>query len=310
MKRYLIAISILFCITTSVCSETRIAVVISSESQNYQEALSGFQSYILDQKYSVHYKKFNISDYQNGLYVNLSEEINTFMPAIVLAVGTSAAKFSHFNIKKIPVVYSMVLNPQRIGLVNLAGVSLKIPHIMSISKVVNIFPDHRKIAFLYDTNQKDLDISALSKELDDLRIKLLPYGVSSKSELKSTIKKASKEADFVFANTDPLLYNKDSARSIIFWTLMYQVPFVAFSSNYVKAGAFISVDCDYYDIGRQSGLLASKIIQGQKSTSLKVLGPRKVKVFLNYKTAKYIGLSISKSIISKIHKVYGDNNGL
>ncbi len=72
----------------------------------------------------------------------------------------------------------------------------------------------------------------------------------------------------------------------------------------MKAGALFALSCDNADIGRQSGQLTVKILNGTQPTDLPVTVPTKIRLAINLKTAKRIGLKIPSQIVVQANEVF------
>ena len=68
----------------------------------------------------------------------------------------------------------------------------------------------------------------------------------------------------------------------------------------------MAMECDYYDIGRQTVKIAIQVLQGQKPESIPIENPRKSHVVINKKTAKIIGITIPKKFLEKTEIIFGE----
>jgi putative ABC transport system substrate-binding protein len=75
-------------------------------------------------------------------------------------------------------------------------------------------------------------------------------------------------------------------------------------SPFVRSGALLALSCDNADIGRQAGELAVKILNGARPTDLPITVPEKIRLAINLKTAKRIGLNIPSQIVDKADEVF------
>jgi len=80
---------------------------------------------------------------------------------------------------------------------------------------------------------------------------------------------------------------------------------VGLSSTYVRAGALISFDCDYEDLGRQAAELALGKLERERKVDTRFVRPRKVKFFLNQLTAEILGINIPPEMIEQASEVFG-----
>lgn len=70
-------------------------------------------------------------------------------------------------------------------------------------------------------------------------------------------------SDVLLALADPLVFNSGSIQNILLTTFRAQVPVVAFSPAYVRAGALLALYATPAQVGRQAGALAQAVLRGQ-----------------------------------------------
>lgn len=104
------------------------------------------------------------------------------------------------------------------------------------------------------------------------------------------LKKILDESDLLLALADPQIYNSNSIQNILLASFRAQVPMLAFSPAYVRAGALMAVYSTPAQIGQQAGLMARGVLQGQP------LGvpqyPLQFEVSVNEHVARSLGLRL------------------
>jgi putative ABC transport system substrate-binding protein len=96
---------------------------------------------------------------------------------------------------------------------------------------------------------------------------------------------------------DETVLTPRSSRFIIFELIKSGVPVIGLSSAYVKAGALMSLDCNYTDIGRQSAELAVRVLAGQKPGQLPHTIPRTYTRSLNLKILEHVRIQMDQAVL-------------
>ncbi|NJN35905.1 MAG: hypothetical protein HC794_01225 [Nitrospiraceae bacterium] len=68
--------------------------------------------------------------------------------------------------------------------------------------------------------------------------------------------------------------------------------------------ALASLSVNYSEIGRETGLLAKRIVDGEKPLPSKPVSAQRVSISVNHKTARYLGIVIPKELDSFIDETY------
>jgi putative ABC transport system substrate-binding protein len=87
------------------------------------------------------------------------------------------------------------------------------------------------------------------------------------------------------------LFN-DLSNQIVALARRYSVPTMYQSRDFVAVGGLISYGASLPEMYRQSGILAGRILRGEKPANLPVMQPTKFELVINLKTAKALGLSV------------------
>ena len=84
-----------------------------------------------------------------------------------------------------------------------------------------------------------------------------------------------------------------------------RVPIFSFQSRQVRDGAVVGLARDYYDSGREAGLVAARVMRGENPSSIPIRTYDKNKLMVNMKAARDIELVISPALIKKAAEVIG-----
>ena len=150
-------------------------------------------------------------------------------------------------------------------------------------------PQARRVGVLWGmdsvSNEAGLEAAAQARGLRVVGVTVRP-----EEPVFSGLKKILDESDVLLALADPQIYNSNSIQNILLASFRSQVPLLAFSPAYVRAGALMAVHSTPAQIGQQAGMLARGVLTGQP------LGPPQFplqfEVSVNEHVARSLGLRL------------------
>lgn len=293
---------------TAASQTPNIAVIKSRDIPPYAVALEGFNLALQEKEIKAGLIHYNLETKERQ---SITAEILAQRPQLVLTLGSEATQLALEEIKDIPIVFSMVLNPVASGFVNsldssgnnLSGASLDISLAQQLQSLKEIVPRARRIGVLYDPQQTGDIIKEAARVAQEMKMELIPQAVSSEGEVPRALEELGIRTDCLWAVADSTVFSPQSAQFIILYTLRHRLPFMGISPPYVKAGALFALSCDYKDIGKQSGEIAVRILLGKTPSEIPITMPRKTYLSINLRTSSQIGLGIPADVISKAQEV-------
>jgi putative ABC transport system substrate-binding protein len=290
---YTSVLSILALILFSIpCYAQEVAVVTSASINPYRTTLEGFKSTC-----DAPYEEYVVTEYGESELLGM---IHNEKPDLILTIGMDAF-IKAKKIKDIPIVYSMVSNPQSMlsdeG--HITGVSMNIPAKDQLSAFLEIYPRAKKIGVLYDPEETVYLYRDVQSAADLLGITLIAKEVHSPSEVPSAIRELKNKINAFYMLPDTTVISHESIKYLMTFSLENSIPIITFSDNYVKKGALMSLNIDAFDIGRQAGKMANSILEGKNVKYIQRAAPRKAILSINLRVARQFGIDISKEILQK-----------
>lgn len=270
----------------------RIVAVQSVRIKPYEKTIEGFKSIT-----GSEIKRIVISELNDA---NIIKTINLFKPDIVLAIGMSALQVVK-EIKDIPVVYMMVLNPTSIisGEKNIFGVSMSIPPEKQLNLLLNVLPHVKNIGLLYDPDRTGYIVKDAMIAAGKMNINLIAKEIQNFRDVPSELLGMRKNIDVFWMLPDLSLITPATIEFLLLFSLENKIPVLAFSDKYVELGALMSITIDPFDIGRQAGEMANAIISGRDLKNIKKVDARKSLMSINTNVARKLEIDISNNIIKK-----------
>src|SRR3990172_6692050 len=126
--------------------------------------------------------------------------------------------------------------------------------------------------------------------------------VSSREEVLKVVSTVTRKAtDAIF--TPPDSFVTENMEIIVKHSIKERLPVITSLVDNVKKGCLATYAADYFALGRQGAVLVDKIFKGAKPSDLPIELPSKLKLVLNLKTAKAIGLKIPREILLRADEV-------
>ena len=271
----------------------RIAIVKSRDIPPFNQAIEGFKGVVNGEIYEYDMN----GELKNGRYIK--EIIRVWGYDLIFAVGTLAA-ITASQIKDIPSVYCMVINPSRFGLQrerHMTGVSARPPMWLILAKFKEIMPDLKRIGVIYNPDKTGHLVDEAEEAADRLHLMLVARPIEGRRDIASGLCELWGRVDALWLLPDPIVLWEDTFRYMVAEATARGVPIFAFSKSMVESGAFAAVFPDYRGMGTQAGWLAEKVLQGYSPSKLGLLQPVSCRVALNVKIAKLLGIDLPKNII-------------
>ena len=307
MKKIIIYILLFISASSTVChsdEEEIIAVIKSRNIIQYNTALRGFKNYLIRAGIDARVIEYNIEGKREDGLMKIFEEIELSKPSLVLTLGTSATKIAKEMIKDVPVVFTMVLNPEG-SKISPPGVVMDIHPEIELKNLRRILPDAKVIGLIYSNNSISTykEISQVSGQFS---FQLIGKKINSGNEFSKALDDIFWQTDCFLMTPDSKIYFPKSVEYLLQEGLRKKIPVVGFSSHCTQAGAIISFECDYEDLGRQTAEYVLRMLAGEELVNLKFIKPRKIIFSLNLIVAQRLGVKVPSEVIKKAYMVFGE----
>ena len=191
-------------------------------------------------------------------------------PVVLVAMGNLAAQAARAILPDAPLVFCMVQDPAKLGLVpgpSLTGVAFNLPVKNQIAAFRMVNPRGSRIGVVFHPDNSGRQVEEASKAAGLLRISLVPRPVESVAEIPQAVRTllSGDTVDALWIPADPILLTDETRRYILTESLKAGKPVYAFSASLVSEGALVSNGPDMASIGQQAGELVNRLAAGEKS---------------------------------------------
>ena len=279
-----------------------IAILKSSDLKAYSDAVEGFKATAPG---GATYVEYDLrGDLEQGK--QLARKIRASDASLVMAVGLKAALAAKLEIVDVPILYMMILDPLKHHLTaaNMTGVLLDISMDRQLKIMRAFLPSRHRIGMLYDPDKTTSKLKEAESYAAVHEFKLHGFAVGNEKQVPQQLRMLLSESEALWLVPDSTVLTDESIRFILESSVAKQVPVIGFSPEFTRLGALLSLSIDYGEVGREAGLLAKRILNDELSLPLKPVPVQRIKITVNQKTARYLGITIPKELDGMIDETY------
>ena len=216
-------------------------------------------------------------DYQNAGFddnvaTQIAQNFSANNVALMCAIATPSATacYAAAEDKDIPVIFTAITDPEKAKLTggNITGTSDKLPIEGQLQLIREMQPDAKTIGILYTTSEPN-SVSAVEEyqaKAADYGFTIEALGVTSQAEVnQATDTLISKGVDCLTNLTDNNVVGV--LPSILEKTNDAGIPVYGSEIEQVKLGCVASAGIEYVALGKQTGMMAAKILRGEAAAA-------------------------------------------
>lgn len=220
---------------------------------------------------------------------------------MIYAIATPTAQAAYNATKDIPIMISAVTDPVSAGLAeswekpgtNVSGTSDEAPVDRQLSLLKELGLQPERIGFIYNTSEKnsEVQLEILKEEAQKLGWTVEPLGITSLTEMEQGIDVLLDKVDVLYAPTDNMVAS--AIQLVSSKAIAKGVPVLGAEPAHVEGGALITCGVDYFELGKQTGLMAAKVLEGQDISNLPIEKAKNPEIVTNEETANALGIDLS-----------------
>ena len=310
-KLFAAALAVLFVFALSACGEEKVPVIGISqygEHESLDNCRTGFLQGLQDAGL-VEGTDYTI-DYQNaGFDDNIAKQIASSFSAnnVALMCGiatpSAVACYAAAEDKDIPVIFTAITDPvaAKLDSGNVTGTSDKLAVEGQLGLIRALQPEAKTIGILYTTSEPN-SVSAVAEYQEkaaSFGFTIEAVGVSAQSEVTQAADTLLARGVDCFTNlTDNNVVGVLTA--ILEKTNEKHVPIYGSEIEQVKKGCVASVGIDYYELGRQTGAMAAKVLKGEATCAeMPYETISEYGVYVNYAALEEMGITLPEDYAAR-----------
>jgi putative ABC transport system substrate-binding protein len=262
-----------------------VLVVQSLRVKPFDEALSGFKSVCRADS-----RKVVVSEMEG---VNIVRTVREERPDLILAIGADALERVK-RIRDVPILYLMVLNPEKITGVgkNVSGVSMNIAPERYLGEMEKLNIPNLRVGILYDPAKNGPEMRRIQQTARAMGIEIAAREVGNPKEVPGQLARMKGSFNVYWMLPDSTVVTPESVEFLLLFTQQNRIPVVTFARKYLEMGALFSLDIDSFDLGKQAGEMANKVLSRNDAAEPPKADARKALIRINHKVAKKLGINV------------------
>jgi len=282
-----------------------VVVVLGAQTKTpYRQFVEGFKQYLSKQEPAVKFVDIPL-DKETQSTERLSDVVQQNDVALVLTLGSKALRAAVQQDVERPVIAGLTKDNSELEKDSSAsGVVLDYGAETQLQWINRILPEARTVGVLYNPDKSGHRIAAAKKAAGKLGLKLIAKQVNSPKELPVAMDALFRHVDVLWGMPDPIVLSRQTVKAVLLTSFRSQVPFVAPSSVWVKAGALYALDWDYTDVGVQAGEITLSVLKRKQINTMPIQAPRKVLYSLNFRIVEYMKLKLPGKIVDGVEQVF------
>ena len=233
---------------------------------------------------------------------------------LLLTLSTPTLQAALRRAREVPIVFTFVADAVAAGagrsnedhLPNVTGVPTVAAHKQMIDLVRECLPGARRIGMLFVPgevnsvyNKEKLEEAAARQGLE-----LVAVGVNTSADVPDAT------LALLAQGIDALCQGGSNLTAATFASIARpaeraHVPVFGFLSGDIGNGAAVVLARDYHDGGREAGLLAARIMRGERPAAIPFRPLVETRVLVNLEAARAVGLTVPAPLLARASKVIG-----
>lgn len=180
---------------------------------------------------------------------------------------------------------------------NVTGVFLDAPEIAGkwIQLLKEIVPRIKTVALLYDLHLDQTQLKSGESTANKIGIETLRLGIDKPSEFRGALQRAVEaKVEAMLVHSSPIFV--DQAAAIAELAREFRLPSIGLFPIYARAGGLMSYGPNNFELLKQAGGIAGKILRGANVADFPIQRPIYLSFFINIQTAKLLQLAVPPSL--------------
>lgn len=236
---------------------------------------------------------------------------------LICAIATPSAMSAYNSCMntEIPTIYTAVSDPVGAGLANadgssvgnITGTSDALAVTEQLQMIREIMPEAKKVGIIYTTSEANSvsTIEEYKKYAADYGFEIVDSGINVQADVELAAADLVTKVDCITNLTDntvvaalQIVLNKANEAGI---------PVFGSEVEQVKAGCVASMGLEYYELGKQTGKMAAKVLKGEaKASEMNFEVITEPSLYVNTAAADKVSLALDENFVAGAYQTFNE----
>lgn len=213
----------------------------------------------------------------------------------------------------IPVIYTAVSDPVAAGLAeedgtpvgNITGTSDYLAVTEQLQMIRDILPEAKTIGIIYTTSETNSEstIAEYKKHAGEYGFEIVDTGINTIADVELAAANLVDKVDCITNLTDNTVVS--ALQTELAAANAKNIPVFGSEIEQVKSGCVASMGLEYYELGKQTGHMAAKVLKGEeKAADMHFETITEASLYVNTQAADKIGLTLSEDFVKGAYQVF------
>ena len=235
-------------------------------------------------------------------------------PDVIVGIATPSAQALVAATKTVPVVFTAVTDPVGAQLIsdwgpsgaNVTGVSNQMNQ-QTLDKqaelIRRILPNARRVGMVYNPSEENSAwwVRKLKEILPRFGMTLVEAAAPRSVDVSSAARSLASKVDVIYTSTDNAVVSAYESLAKVGNEL--KIPLIACDTDSVKRGAIAALGVNYFEMGKQTGRMVARILNGEKPGAMASETSDKLALYVNPGAAEKQGVKLPDEIIKSANEV-------
>ena len=232
-------------------------------------------------------------------------------PDAIVAISTPSAQPVVAATQTIPVIFSAVTDPLEARLVtnlahpggNVTGTTDTLPLERHLDLITTISPKAKRIGVVYNPGEANsvATVTRLKTLAAARGLTVVEAPAPRTSDVLYAARALVGHADVIYVPTDNTVVT--ALEGVVRTGFEAKLPVYAADTDSVKRGALAAVGFNYYDVGRQTGAIVARVLDGEAPGEIPVESVKRTELFINLRSAERMGVTVPQSVLDAAGEV-------